>query len=192
MPNTLAPAPRRVPATAPQLSFINALLRDRDVPAATREALPANLSDLSKAAASNLITALKAAPYARREPVPAPVAVAAVADVPAAPAFTPEKGDVLLSPAANLIIRVRASQQGNLYALTRPASASPADGPLPAFSYAPGLLRNLPADARRLTLSEATAISAAWGECFRCGRTLTDPASVAKGIGPVCITYVQP
>jgi hypothetical protein len=27
------------------------------------------------------------------------------------------------------------------------------------------------------------------GFCIRCGATLTDPVSVANGIGPVCATY---
>jgi len=43
----------------------------------------------------------------------------------------------------------------------------------------------------RLTMAEALAISAQIGECVICGRTLTDPKSVAKGIGPVCRKRVR-
>ncbi len=31
-----------------------------------------------------------------------------------------------------------------------------------------------------------TSLQAKVGKCGRCGRTLTDPASVARGLGPVC------
>lgn len=30
------------------------------------------------------------------------------------------------------------------------------------------------------------------GRCKRCGRTLTDPASVARGTGPECATKEEP
>lgn len=42
---------------------------------------------------------------------------------------------------------------------------------------------------KAMTQAEAGAYGLAHGFCIRCGRTLTDPHSVAKGIGPVCITY---
>jgi hypothetical protein len=40
-----------------------------------------------------------------------------------------------------------------------------------------------------LTQAEAAAKGKAVGFCIRCGATLTDPVSVANGIGPVCATY---
>lgn len=153
---------RSVPATEPQLRFLADLSRDRDVPAALADDLATALPTLTKAGASGYITRLKECRYAPRPaaapaapqddaaPAPAPaaaVAVAAVADV--------AKGDVLI--AGSTVIRVQQSRStGNLYALTR--ETSDATG---SFTYAPGLLRRLPADARRLTTAEATALSAA-------------------------------
>lgn len=41
-------------------------------------------------------------------------------------------------------------------------------------------------DARRLTLEEAKAFGVEFGVCCVCAALLTDPESVAAGIGPVC------
>jgi hypothetical protein len=45
------------------------------------------------------------------------------------------------------------------------------------------------AGAKPLTLEQVGAMGKAFTFCVRCGATLTDPVSVANGIGPVCITY---
>lgn len=45
------------------------------------------------------------------------------------------------------------------------------------------------AGAVPLTLEQVGAMGKAFTFCVRCGATLTDPVSVANGIGPVCITY---
>ena len=37
-----------------------------------------------------------------------------------------------------------------------------------------------------LTAEQAAEFGHAFGRCIVCGRTLTDPASVAAGIGPIC------
>lgn len=49
--------------------------------------------------------------------------------------------------------------------------------------------KNLFAGQTVMTVNEAKAQGLALGFCIRCGRTLTDPYSVANGIGPKCITY---
>lgn len=45
------------------------------------------------------------------------------------------------------------------------------------------------AGAKPMTSAEAGKIGKKMTFCVRCGATLTDPHSVANGIGPVCITY---
>ncbi len=58
-----------------------------------------------------------------------------------------------------------------------------------SFVYVMGAIHKV-READRLTFEEACAISATIGECVVCGRTLTDPNSVAQGIGPICRTRV--
>lgn len=57
------------------------------------------------------------------------------------------------------------------------------------YVYEPGLIREVEATGRKMTLEEAKAHSIRYGRCVRCGRTLTDGKSVEQGMGPVCITY---
>lgn len=54
-----------------------------------------------------------------------------------------------------------------------------------SWEYAPNALRHL-RNADRLTLEDAKAMGTRLGVCVVCGRTLTDPDSVERGIGPVC------
>ena len=77
-----------------------------------------------------------------------------------------------------IVYRVVRAQAGHLYA----KALNPATG---AFDYAPGAMRALtPED--RMTVSEAAAYGRQIGRCCVCGATLTDPESVARGIGPIC------
>lgn len=51
--------------------------------------------------------------------------------------------------------------------------------------YAPGMVTRLD-PSRKLTLEEAKAWGRRTGTCCACYRTLTNPASVEAGVGPVC------
>lgn len=73
---------------------------------------------------------------------------------------------------------VAAKTTGNLYA----KRWSYADK---GWVYAPGAMALL-AGARRLTVEQAAEAGRLCGVCVVCGRELTDPDSVAAGIGPVC------
>lgn len=77
------------------------------------------------------------------------------------------------------IYRVQASRESvNLYAKRLNAVTA-------KFEYEAGALRNIkPAD--KMTLAEAKAFGVETGICCVCGAFLTDPNSVAEGIGPVC------
>lgn len=55
----------------------------------------------------------------------------------------------------------------------------------PEFVYEAGLIRSITVDMR-MTLAQATAFGVATGVCCVCSAFLTDPKSVAAGIGPVC------
>lgn len=53
------------------------------------------------------------------------------------------------------------------------------------FEYAAGAIKAITAE-HRLTLAEAKAYGVRTGICCVCGRLLTNPESIALGIGPVC------
>lgn len=53
------------------------------------------------------------------------------------------------------------------------------------FEYAPGSVRKITPE-HRMTLDQCAEFGLLFGTCCVCARTLTKPASIAKGIGPVC------
>jgi hypothetical protein len=55
------------------------------------------------------------------------------------------------------------------------------------ISYITRTLSSDITEARRMALT-ATLVSLTAGCCTRCGRHLTDPSSIARGIGPECLT----
>lgn len=80
---------------------------------------------------------------------------------------------------------VASKSTGNLYAKalhsTEHGSAS--------WDYAPGAMKHLRA-AHRLTLDQAREMGTRLGACVICGKALTDPDSVERGIGPVCAARI--
>lgn len=75
------------------------------------------------------------------------------------------------------VYRVVRSQAGRLYAKRLNESGG--------FSYASAAIAKITEDDR-MTLEQAAAWGRRFGFCAWCGRVLTDPASIAAGIGPVC------
>lgn len=49
--------------------------------------------------------------------------------------------------------------------------------------------KKLLAGVSALTQEQAGALGKQYGVCIRCGATLSDPVSVAQGLGPICIKY---
>lgn len=79
--------------------------------------------------------------------------------------------------AAERVFRVvRGKTGGNLYAKELLNGS---------FVYAPGVIRDLTPD-HRMTLEQAASIGHLTRHCCVCAKLLTDPKSVAAGIGPVC------
>lgn len=57
------------------------------------------------------------------------------------------------------------------------------------WAMEPGMVNNLrPED--RMTLEAAKAYGDLYGRCVRCQADLTDEASIARGLGPVCATKI--
>lgn len=61
-----------------------------------------------------------------------------------------------------------------------------------SWQYAPGAGRSIAAEGLiALTVADAARLGHLHGVCVVCGRSLTDPESVARGIGPVCAKRVS-
>lgn len=162
-----APRPEGRPATEKQISFIARLVRDRDTSgmeqqlAEARELVMART--LSTRVASDLIEALLGAPRVQLEP---------------------SVTEGMYRTADGTIYKVQHAVHGSghLYAKRLVLDAYTDTW---VFEYAPSAVRHLTLD-ERLTLEQAKEFGALYGSCAVCGRTLTNEASIAEGIGPVC------
>lgn len=85
-------------------------------------------------------------------------------------------------PDGNLAKVVVAKTSGKPYAKRLVVLQGESKG---TFEYEAGLIRRL-SNADRLSVDEAAAFGHKYGMCCVCGATLTDPKSIAAGIGPVC------
>lgn len=161
-------------ATAKQIAYIRTLADERDMTGSPLgDAVEAGLLDdllarADKAMASNFISALLAMP--RKAVEPKPEAVEA-----------PEG----MHRVDGVIYKVQRAVHGSgkVYAKKLVEDADAASGW--TFTYAPGATRNL-SEGTLLTLDEAKVFGALYGTCAVCARTLTNEASIAAGIGPVC------
>jgi hypothetical protein len=147
-------------ATTKQVDFITRLCAERAV------SLSVDFATLTKAAASVEIARLLALPKAAKSA--ASVASAAVSGV---------KGVGVFRNAEGVFFRVAKSQEsGYLYAKRFNGSK---------FVYDKGGIATL-SESDRLTVEDAAAFGFEFGVCVWCGKELSDPESVARGIGPVC------
>jgi hypothetical protein len=120
-----------------------------------------DFGSLTSREASNLISTLLAMPKANTASPVVPVT---------------EVGMYQLANGA--IYRVKPTRQsGYLYAMRLNIEGG--------FDYEQGAIRKISA-TDKMTLEQAQAFGVATGLCCVCGAFLTDPKSVAQGIGPVC------
>jgi hypothetical protein len=86
-----------------------------------------------------------------------------------------------------VVFRVKRSKQsGNLYAM-RYNPLAPVKSE--RFVYERGGVFRLSAD-NRMTLAEAQKAGHEFGICCVCGAELSDPVSVERGIGPICVQRI--
>jgi len=150
-------------ATDKQVALITRLATEKDVSGIA----DFRTTGLSKKDASRLIDALFAAPKAARP-------AAAVLEVG------------MYRKADGTMYRAYPAQESRSRIL---AKRLVADGDEWTFEYA-GLASRFVTPAERMTLDEAKAWGAQFGTCCVCARLLTDPTSVAAGIGPICATRI--
>jgi len=158
--------------TDKQREFIRRLMAEREMMPTTRERLEAKLGSMESKQASRTIEWLLAQPYAEE-----PVDLTGLAEGRYA------VGDVLLrvdAPEAGRWAGFIFVKNGSEYADERYGMQPP---------DAPGY-RGSHADVLRQVVADPQAAMAAYGRltgsCGVCGRTLEDPDSVQRGIGPVC------
>lgn len=166
-------ASRAHQASPKQLAFIDRLLAERDLSDARPWVGPfvdhyRDGATIDRRQASSLIDVLLEAPRLTTHAAP-----------PSARATTEPLAPGMYM-VGDRIFKLQQSQTGHLY------GKELVDG---RFTYAPGLLREVHADDR-MTLEQAKAYGQNTGVCCCCGRLLTDPSSVAAGIGPVCASRV--
>ena len=189
-----------IPATDKQVAYINGLLRERVVAESMAEDIAT--SELTKQNASMFIEMLKALPYrnnapARSEVVPntaptrtIPEGIYTVADGNGWVTF---KVEVSTRLGGKTVIK-RLSGGNNDYSYTGFGFITPqgikkwrnAEVSERVMASAQFLLTGNLDEAREnfLNLAEAHAISS--GNCLACLHTLTVPASVSRGLGPIC------
>jgi len=166
---------RTRPASPAQVKFASDLLREHLTILGTDEAditttLEAAATVWTVAFPPNTIDLLKAGLAAVRREARA-----------AAPAVEPlAEGCYMREEAVYKVQRSRTS--GNLYAKVLRTDVL-------GWEYAPGAVRLLSL-ANRITMQQAQEFGARFGVCAICGRTLTDPESIDRGIGPVCANRV--
>lgn len=77
----------------------------------------------------------------------------------------------------------------NMYAVMLSELANPYGETKAKWVYAEGMMAKLKA-SMKLTVEQAAALGHQHGYCMICGIELTNPESVARGIGPVCIKKI--
>ncbi len=83
------------------------------------------------------------------------------------------------------VYKVRLSKTGNKYATVLTSVTTDSGAVKGKWEYVAGAIRELTA-ANAITVEQAAEYGHLHGFCAICGQTLTDPASVERGIGPVC------
>lgn len=102
------------------------------------------------------------------------------------PRYEPQEGE--LHVVDGVLHRVRKSRtSGNLYAVAW-VDGDRDSGVEGDWSYVGRRPFRRFSDDTRASLEQAKAFGRETGVCCVCGRTLTDPDSIAAGIGPVCAT----
>jgi hypothetical protein len=160
-----------IPATDKQLAFIRKLLVERAVTVVTED----HLLKLSKLGASRTIDKLMAMP--KVDTTAGPVTTTG----PTAPAkVTLDDGLYMLDGEVYKV--KRSNGAGRQYASVLVPGA---DGKGGSFHYAKGVVYRLTPESK-MTIEQAKAHGALYGQCACCGRLLSNDESIELGIGPIC------
>ena len=87
------------------------------------------------------------------------------------------------------VYKVRISAKGNAYATILTTVHTASGAAKGKWEYVPGGISTLTAEDA-ITVEQAAEFGHLHGFCAICGQTLTDPESVKRGIGPVCVKNI--
>jgi hypothetical protein len=188
-----------VPATPAQISFLESLVAKRDHELCPKVAFVLASNAATKGKASEWITALKAAPFkltATFEDVAADMKAgnAVTEELPTPEFGYYQAGENLFHFEMMPLYKGGSKMTPKLFKLIKGQVYSPKAGkvvPKGKWAYAGGALdgKKKLAGATKISVAQAGKLGLSYGFCIRCGRYLSDPVSVANGIGPVCATY---
>ena len=154
-------------ATQKQISFIKDLASARGQTEMVEETLTTKM--VTKQMASKMIDDLKKLPKLK------------------SPDGVVEPGFYLMG---DTVYKVRWNMsKTNMYAVVLTKLANPDGHKKAKWDYAAGMMAKLKSHMK-LTVEQAAALGHENGYCMICGIELTNPESVARGIGPVCIKKI--
>jgi Family of unknown function (DUF6011) len=171
------------PASEKQVSFLNSLMKSKDNPVVCAKAqYTIATHSLTKGLASEFIGQLMQSP--KKVVAPAPVAEVEK------PAYGYYDVDGVAFHYDEFKPKYGTTKMPKLFKLTvvKDHWTGKTKG---KWGYNGGAVKaaSVLTGQKAMTLEEAGTYGLTHGFCIRCGRTLTDPVSVAKGIGPVCQGY---
>lgn len=155
------------PISAPQISFINSLMDQREVPVELAAEVAASMESWTTRQASAAIDALKALPFAAKAGA---VAEDDLADEPG------------IYEIDGMVYQIKANRsKTNVYVMKLVDTE---------YVYVGAVYKAKLTKAHRITVERAIELSGLIGQCIRCSRTLTAEKSVRQAMGPVCITKI--
>lgn len=150
------------PISGAQVSFINNLLDQRDVPVELAAEIVAGMDSWTTRQASAAIDVLKSLPYKAQQQD----TTVDLADEPG------------LYEVDGVLFHVKSNRsKTNIYAMRLTD-----DG----YEYAGAIRKNKIEKKHRITIERAVELSGARGQCIRCLRTLSDPKSIKRSMGKWC------
>lgn len=158
------------PISAPQISFINSLMDQREVPVELAAEIVATMDSWTTRQASAAIDVLKSLSYKARTPKADAVAEDDLADEPG------------IYEIDGTVYQIKANRsKTNVYVMKLVDTE---------YVYVGAVYKAKLTKAHRITVERAIELSGLIGQCIRCSRVLTAEKSVRQSMGPVCIKKI--
>lgn len=186
------------PMTTSQKNYLNVLLNDKQMLSVKRASFRAEVANpaINKGRASEIITELKTFAWMSHAEKAEMKATAEAMEAPKVPVVN---GAGFYQGESNKIYSYLPHPKGNfkiwkMLVETNILKFNPENSQYEVVGkkgsykkvYSGSAKKDIEAGGKKLTMEEVVAHGSLMGYCLCCGRTLTDPQSVANKIGPVC------